>query len=68
MTVYKTVEVVKDRYIPVAPALTTPVEIIYAPDGDVDTIDLRVMYESQREQAKICNGQLSAIASQPAQE
>jgi hypothetical protein len=54
---------VRDRYVEIDPGLTQPVEIIYAPPGDVDTIDLRVMYESQREQAKMCNGQLASIAA-----
>ena len=63
VTVYKTVTVYQDRYIEIPEALTQPVEIVQPPDGDIDTIDLRVMYLAQKTRARQCNGQLAEIAN-----
>lgn len=41
--------------------LVRPVPIVYAMDAEVDTIDLKVMYEEQRTYAQMCNGQLAEI-------
>jgi len=54
--------VYQDRYVAIPDTLTTPVEIVHPPDGDIDTIDLKVAYLAQKTRAKQCNGQLSEIA------
>ena len=63
VTVYETVTVTQDRYVIIPAPLTQPVEIVQPPDGDIDTIDLRVMYLEQKTRAKQCNGQLAEIST-----
>ena len=57
--------VYQDRYIPVDPRLTQPVEIVDLPEDEVDTIDLGVAYKAQKVRALQCNGQLEEISKLP---
>lgn len=59
--VYKTVEVVRDRYVKPPEELVEPVTIVVLPNP-LTAIDLRTGFLEQREAAKLCNGQLAEIA------
>lgn len=69
VTEYKTVEVFKDRYVPVDESLTKPVELIDLPDDYLKMSDgdaalaTGVAYSLQRTRAEQCNGQLAEIAN-----
>lgn len=61
ITVYKTVEVVRDRIVSVPEWMTQPVEIIeLSPDFDLP--ELGAAYKAQKVRAEQCNGQLAEIA------
>lgn len=53
--------VYQDRYVPVPPDLVEPIPIVSVPDK-LTTIDLILMFQDQRTAARMCNGQLQAIA------
>jgi hypothetical protein len=59
--VYETVEVVRDRYVPVPERMTAPVEIVDL-SGNFDVFELGAAYKAQRIRALQCNGQLAEIA------
>jgi hypothetical protein len=61
--VYQTEVLWQTQYVNVPEDLTQPVPIVYATQPEVDTIDLKVLYEEQREYAKLCNGKLAEIAT-----
>jgi len=61
ITVYETKEVVRDRYVPIDPSLTAPVDIITLSE-DFDLYALGAAYKAQRVRAEQCNGQLAEIA------
>ena len=62
---YETVELTRDRFVPVPPALTRPVEIVELEDNgglrNADTLQLGAAYRAQKVRAAQCNGQLAAI-------
>jgi len=60
--VYETVEVVRDRYVPVPERMTAPVEIVEL-SGNFDVFELGAAYKAQRIRALQCNGQLAEIAN-----
>lgn len=67
ITEYKTVEVVRDRYVPLPESLTRPVEIIeLSPDFDV--FELGAAYKAQRVRFLQCQGKLAEIAELGKQE
>jgi len=55
-----TVEVEKDRLIPITPGLVAPVEVVRLPDR-IDAIALKAGYEACTVRTKQCNGQLKSI-------
>jgi len=61
VTVYETIEIMRDRYVEMPKELTDPVDIVVLP-RPLSTIDLKVGFLEQREAAKLCNGQLAEIA------
>lgn len=64
---YETLEVYRDRLVPVPLQLTKPVEIIDLEDNgglrNADTLQLGAAYRAQKVRAKQCNGQLAEIAT-----
>jgi len=64
---YETVEVVRDRFVPVPETLTRPVEIVELEDNggsrNADTLQLGAAYKMQKVRAEQCNGQLAEIAT-----
>jgi hypothetical protein len=64
---YRTVEIVRDRYVSVPEWMTAPVEIVEL-SADFDLPELGAAYKSQRIRAQQCNGQLVAIAKLREQE
>ncbi len=62
---YETIEVARDRFVPVPRALTAPVEIVELEDNgglrNADTLQLGAAYRAQKVRAAQCNGQLAAI-------
>jgi hypothetical protein len=58
---YRTVEIVRDRYVPVPEWMTALVEIVEL-SADFDLPELGAAYKSQRIRALQCNGQLGEIA------
>lgn len=60
--VYKTVELFKDRYVPVPERMTAPVEIV-ALSENFDVYELGAAYKAQQVRALQCNGQLAEIAA-----
>ena len=62
---YETVEVTRDRFVAVPPALTRPVEIVELEDNgglrNADTLQLGAAYRAQKVRAAQCNGQLASI-------
>jgi len=67
VTEYETVEVIRDRFVPVPEELTRPVEIVELPDNggfrNADTLQLGAAYRAQKVRAAQCNGQLAEIKS-----
>ncbi|MHC4302247.1 MAG: hypothetical protein ACYS7Y_33730 [Planctomycetota bacterium] len=67
MTQYETIEVVRDRFVPVPDALTEPVEIVELEDNgglrNADTLQLGAAFKAQKVRAQQCNGQLAEIKS-----
>ena len=63
LTIYKTVTLYQDRYVPVKPELTEHVVVEYVPDGPVDTIDLRTTLQACQVRTQQCNGKLAEIAN-----
>jgi len=67
VTRYETVEVYRDRFVPVPEELTRPVEIVELPDNggyrNADTLQLGAAYRAQKVRARQCNGQLAEIAT-----
>jgi hypothetical protein len=57
---YRTVEIVRDRYVSVPEWMTAPVEIVEL-SQDFDLPELGAAYKSQRIRALQCNGQLAEI-------
>jgi len=64
--VYETVEVVRDRYVPVPAAMTAPVEIVEL-SKNFDVFELGAAYSQQRTRTIQCNGQLAEISQIKAQ-
>lgn len=60
--IYKTVEVVRDRYVPIPESLTQPVEIVELPEG-FDVYQLGAAYKAAVVRLHQCNGFLTEIAS-----
>ena len=62
---YETIELTRDRFVPVPAALTRPVEIVELEDNgglrNADTLQLGAAYRAQKVRAAQCNGQLAAI-------
>ena len=67
ITEFETVEVVRDRFVPVPEELTRPVEIVELEDNgglrNADTLQLGAAYKAQKVRAQQCNGQLAEIKS-----
>ncbi len=62
VTQVETVEVVKDRYVPIPSELTLPAPAPDIPSGEVSTLVLGALYKATRAQLGICNEQLSEIS------
>ena len=62
VTVHDTIELWRDRYVAPPEEMTEPVTIVVLPNP-VDTIDMKTGFLEQREAAKLCNWQLSEIAT-----
>ena len=61
VTEYQTVTLYQDRYVPIKPELTAPVEIIQPPEG-FDTIALEAARKAQVTQTQVCNMRLYEIS------
>ena len=63
---YETIEVYRDRFVPIPLTLTNPVEIVELEDNggmrNADTLQLGAAYRAQKVRAEQCNGKLAEIA------
>ena len=58
---YRTVEIVRDRYVAVPERTTVPVDTVQLAE-DFDLYSLGAAYKMQRVRIEQCNGQLAEIA------